>query len=73
MKHMQKRLRNDELRVLRGEVEVDEAQLDDDSASLATSGSEEDLQRLHQSPAQFVSIKKKRSMQTTDQGILLVQ
>lgn len=68
MKHMQKRLRNDELRVLRGEVEVDEAQLDDDSASLATSGSEEDLQRLHQSPAQFVSIKKKRSMQTTDQG-----
>ena len=73
MKHMQKRLRNDELRVLRGEVEVDEAHVDDDSASLATPDFGDDLQLLHQISADFVSTKEKRFMQTTDKGILLVQ
>ena len=48
MKHMQKRLRDDELRVLRGEVEVDEAQLEADSADLDSSGSEDNAQQPRQ-------------------------
>ena len=71
MKHMQKRLRNDELRVLRGEVEVDEAQLEADSADLDSSGSEDNAQQPRQAAADFVSIKQRGSMQTTDKGILL--
>ena len=68
MKHMQKRLRNDELRVLRGEVEVDETQLESDVADLETSASEDDLQPARQAPADFVSVKETRSMQTTNKG-----
>ena len=68
MKHMQKRLRNDELRILRGEVEVDEAQVDNQSADLDTSGSEDICQQPRQTMADFVSLKERRSMQTTDQG-----
>ena len=64
MKHMQKRLRNDELRVLRGEVEVDEAQLDNDMADLDTS--EDDLEPVRQAPTDFVP--EKRSMHTTNKG-----
>ena len=63
---MQKRLRNDELRVLRGEVEVDEAQLDNDMADLDTSASEDDLEPVRQAPADFVP--EKRSMHTTNKG-----
>ncbi len=69
MKHMQKRLRNDELRILRGEVEVDETQVDNESADPDSSGSEDNLQQPRQAAADFVSIKEKRSMQTTDQGM----
>lgn len=65
MKHMQKRLRNDELRVLRGEVEVDEAQLDSNVADLDTSASEDDVEPVRQAP-DFVS--EKRSMHTTNKG-----
>ena len=68
MKHMQKRLRNDELRVLRGEVEVDETQLDDDMAALETSASEGELQPVRQAPAGFISVNKQHSMHTTDKG-----
>ncbi len=71
MKHMQKRLRDDELRVLRGEVEVDEAQLEADSADLDSSGSEDSAQQPRQAAADFVSVKQRGSMQTTDKGILL--
>ena len=67
MKHMQKRLRNDELRVLRGEVEVDEAQLDIDVADLDTSASEDDMEPVRQAPADFVP--EKRSMLTTNKGM----
>ena len=70
MKHMQKRLRNDELRVLRGEVEVDEAQLDNDMADLDTSASEDDLEPVRQAPADFVP--EKRSMHTTNKGTELL-
>ena len=66
MKHMQKRLRKDELRVLRGEEEVDEAQLDNDVADLDTSASEDDVEAVCQAPADFVS--EKRSMHTTNKG-----
>lgn len=66
MKHMQKRLRNDELRVLRGEVEVDEAQLDNDVADLDTSASEDEVEPVRQAPADFVS--EKRSVHTTNKG-----
>lgn len=65
---MQKRLRNDELRVLRGEVEVDETHLDNDVAGLETSASEGELQPLHQAPADFVSVREQHSMHTTDKG-----
>ncbi|KAL0048072.1 hypothetical protein WJX82_007015 [Trebouxia sp. C0006] len=68
MKHMQKRLRDDELRVLRGEVEVDEAQLEADSADLDSSGSEDNAQQPCQAAADFVSVKQRGSMQTTDKG-----
>ena len=71
MKHMQKRLRDDELRVLRGEVEVDEAQLEADSADLDSSGSEDNIQQPRQASADFVSIKERGSMQTTSKGALL--
>jgi hypothetical protein len=71
MKHMQKRLRDDELRVLRGEVEVNEAQLEADSADLDSSGSEDNAQQPRQAAADFVSIKQRGSMQTTDKGTLL--
>ena len=60
---MQKRLRNDELRVLRGEVEVDEAQMNHDVADLDTSASEDDVEPVRQAPADFVS--EKRSMHRT--------
>ena len=66
MKHMQKRLRNDELRVLRGEVEVDEAQLDNGVADLDTSASEDDMEPVRQAPAEFVP--EKRSMHATNKG-----
>ena len=71
MKHMQKRLRNDELRVLRGEVEVDEAQLDDDSADLGSSASEDEVQPAHQAPAQLLAVTEKTSVQTTDKGTVV--
>ena len=61
MKHMQKRLRDDELRVLRGEVEVDEAQLEADSADLDSSGSEDNAQQPRQAAADFVSVKQRGS------------
>lgn len=66
MKHMQKRLRNDELQVLRGEVEVGEAQLDNDVADLDTSASEDDAEPVRQAPADFVS--EKPSVHTTNKG-----
>lgn len=68
MKHMQKRLRNDELRILRGEIEVDEALVDNDSAELDSSGSEDNTQQPRQAAADFVSLKAKQSVQTTDKG-----
>lgn len=68
MKHMQKRLRDDELRVLRGEVEVDEAQLEAESADLDSSGSEDDLRQPRHAAADFVSTQERRAVQTTDKG-----
>ncbi|KAL3151430.1 hypothetical protein ABBQ38_012438 [Trebouxia sp. C0009 RCD-2024] len=68
MKQMQKRLRNDELRVLRGEVEVDETHLDNDVAGLETSASEGELQPVRQAPANFVSVREQHSMHTTEKG-----
>lgn len=68
MKHMQKRLRNDELRVLRGEVEVDETQMDNDVADLETSASEDELQPVRQAPTDFVSVRAQHTMHTTDKG-----
>lgn len=65
---MQKRLRNDELRVLRGEVEVDETHLDNDVAGLETSASEGELQPVRQAPANFVSVREQHSMHTTEKG-----
>ena len=72
MKLMQNRLRNDELRVLRGEGEVDEAQLDGDTAGLELSASEGELQPARQAPADFVSVREQRSLQTTDKGTGIV-
>ena len=68
MKHMQKRLRNDELRILRGEVEVDEAELDRDAAELDSSDSEGNLQQPRQAAAGFVSAQARSIMQTTEKG-----
>ena len=68
MKHMQKRLRDDELRILRGEVEVDEAQLENESADLDSSASEDELRQPRHAAADFVSSQERRTVQTTDKG-----
>ena len=65
---MQKRLRNDELHILRGEVEVDEAELDRDAADLDSSDSESNLQQPRQAAAGFVSAQTRSTMQTTEKG-----
>lgn len=65
---MQKRLRNEELRILRGEVEVDEAELDSAAADLDSSSSEESLLQPRQPAPGFVSAQQQRTVQTTDKG-----
>ena len=68
MKHMQKRLRDEELRILRGEIEVDEADLDRADADLDSSSSGDSPQQSHQPAAGFVSAPAQRAMHTTDKG-----
>lgn len=70
MQHMQKRLRDNELRILRGEQEVDENQVDNDSADNSPSSSEASfIQRARQPAAGFVSVKQPAHAQPTDKGL----
>lgn len=70
MQHMQKRLRDNELRILRGEQEVDENQVeDDDSAQSSPASSEASfVQRSRQPAAGFVSVKEPAQAHHTDKG-----
>ena len=68
MKHMQKRLRDNELRILRGEMEVDESHLDNDSDVSASSSEASLIQRPRPSAAGFVSVREQPSAQTTHKG-----
>ena len=69
MKHMQKRLRDNELRILRGEQEVDESQVDNDSADASPLSSEASfVQRARQPAAGFVSLSQPPQAQPTDRG-----
>ena len=70
MKHMQKRLRDNELRILRGEQEVDESQVDNDSADASPLSSEASfVQRARQPAAAFVSHSQPSQPQPTDKGL----
>ena len=68
---MQKRLRDNELRILRGEQEVDESHVDNDSASASPASSEASfVQRSRQPAAGFVSVREPALAQPTSQGLL---
>lgn len=66
---MQKRLRDNELRILRGEQEVDESQVDNESADASPLSSEASfVQRARQPAAGFVSLSQPAQAQPTDRG-----
>lgn len=65
---MQKRLRDNELRILRGELEVDEGHLDNDSDVSASSSEASLMQRPRQPAAAFVTVKEQASTQATHKG-----